>query len=240
MSTTFYQEGDVLDLTAPAAGVTAGVPTFANGLFVIPRTTAASGVAYTADVEGVHAYTKTGSQGWAEGQDIFWDATNSRFDSTPGIGPFVGFAAKTIGSGSGDTTGYVRLCCHRTGGVFHVRARVVTADINAGKTIIPGIAGRKLRLLDAFAIAYGGAVTATTTVDLLGTVTTARKLVAFGQAGLTQSTLVRAGAAAGVILADGASFTANDAGAGITVGKTGSDVATATGVDFFVTYAVDY
>jgi hypothetical protein len=116
---------------------------------------------------------------------------------------------------------------------------VTIANVNAGTTLVPGIAGCKLRLVDAFAIAYGGAVAAVTTVDLLGTITTDRKLVAFGQAALTQSTMVRAGAAGGVLLADGASFTANDAGAGLKVGITGSSATTATGIDFSLTYAID-
>ncbi len=119
-----------------------------------------------------------------------------------------------------------------------VRVRRTIAEINAGAAILPAIAGYKYQLVDAFAIAYGGAVGATTTVDLIGTVSTARKLVAFGQAALTQSALVRAGSSGGVILADGASFTQNDAGTAITVGKTGSDLTVATGVDFVLTYLV--
>jgi hypothetical protein len=85
----------------------------------------------------------------------------------------------------------------------------------------------------------GGAVSAVTTIDILGTVSTARKLVAFGQAALTQSALVRAGAAGGVLLADGASFTQNDVSTAITVLKTGTDAATATHVDIHFTYSLE-
>jgi hypothetical protein len=124
--------------------------------------------------------------------------------------------------------------------VMGVRTRFTIAQVNAGATILPAIPGHKYRLVDAYAIAVGGAAAATTSVDIIGTVSTARKLVAFLVAGLTQSTLLRAGAATnGVILADGASFTANDANTAITIGKTGSDVTTATHIDVYVAYQID-
>lgn len=124
--------------------------------------------------------------------------------------------------------------------VFQHRERVTIANINAGFTLLPAIAGKKYRLVDAFAIAVGGAVGAVTTVDILATLAGAsRKLVAFGQAALTQSTVVRAGGAGGTLLADGASFTANDAGAAITTLKTGADVTTATHVDYHLTYVIE-
>ena len=50
-----------------------------------------------------------------------------------------------------------------------LRTRVVIADVNAGATLLAAIAGYKYRLVSAFAIAYGGAVGALTTVDILGT-----------------------------------------------------------------------
>lgn len=120
-----------------------------------------------------------------------------------------------------------------------LRTRVAIADVNAGLTLLPAVPGKKYRLHDASAIAVGGAVGAVTTVDLIGTLSTARKLVAFGQAALTQSALVRAGSAGGVLLADGASFTQNDANAAITVGVTGSAATVATHIDFALTYTLE-
>ena len=76
-------------------------------------------------------------------------------------------------------------------------------------------------------------------MDILGTVTTARKLVAFGQAALTEGTLVRAGSSGGVILAAGASYTVNDANTAITIGNTGADLTTATHVDIHFTYVIE-
>ncbi len=121
-----------------------------------------------------------------------------------------------------------------------LRQRVTTAQVNAGLELIAAPAGSKIRLIDSYAIAIGGAAATVTTVDILGTQATASvKLVAYGQAALTQSTMVRAGSSGGVILADGASFVANDASTAITIGKTGSSLATATHIDVMLQYTID-
>jgi len=79
-----------------------------------------------------------------------------------------------------------------------------------------------------------------TTVDLLGTQSSSGvKLVAYAQAQLTQSTVVYDGLTGGTVLADGASYQACDANTAITAGKTGSDVTTATGVDFVIEYVIE-
>lgn len=132
-----------------------------------------------------------------------------------------------------------RLLVPTVAGIHSQRFRRTIAEINAGSDLLAAVAGYAFRLIDAYAIAYGGAVGATTTVDLVGTVSTARKLVAFGQAALTQSALVRAGSAGGVLLADGASFIVNDVNTAISVSKTGSDLTVATGVDFQLIYAIE-
>ncbi len=126
------------------------------------------------------------------------------------------------------------------GSLLSIRKRFTIAEVNAGATILPAIAGLRYRMVDASIVAVGGAAAAHTSIDILGTVSTARKLVAFLVAGTTQSTMLRAGAATnGVLLADGASFTQNDAGAAITIGKTGSDVTTATHVDISFSFVVE-
>lgn len=126
------------------------------------------------------------------------------------------------------------------GSVLNIRKRFTIAEVNAGATILPAIAGLRYRMVDAYAIAIGGAAAAVTSVDILGTVSTSRKLVSFLVAGLTQSTLLRAGAATnGVLLADGASFTQNDANTAITILKAGSDVTTATHIDIGFSFVVE-
>jgi predicted RecA/RadA family phage recombinase len=238
MARTYQQPGDVVTCIAPTGGVTSGVPVFIGQRFVIPQTTAAAGAQFEGMVEGVHALTKTDSQAWAEGQKIYWDVANAKCDVSPLVGPFIGFATEAVASTAGLTTGKVALSdCAPCTETVTIRRRLTIAEINAGSTLVPAIPGRRYRLVDALAI--GGAVAAVTTIDILGTVTTDRKLVAFGQAALTQSTVVRAGATGGVILADGASFTQNDANTALKIGKTGADITTATSVDVVVTYAAD-
>lgn len=126
------------------------------------------------------------------------------------------------------------------GEVKTIRRRCTIAEINAGVTLLAALPRVRYRMTDCFAVAVGGAAAAVTSVDVIGTVTNARKLVAFLVAGLTQSTVLRAGAATnGVVLADGASFVQNDVNTAVTVGKTGSDVTTATHVDIVFSYVAD-
>lgn len=121
-----------------------------------------------------------------------------------------------------------------------LRQRATIAQVNAGLTLLPALPGYKYKLVDAALIAVGGAVAAATTVDILATLAgSSRKLLAVAVAALTQSALVRAGAANATILADGASFTANDANTAITIGKTGSTATTATHVDVLLSYVVE-
>lgn len=121
-----------------------------------------------------------------------------------------------------------------------VRARVTAADVNAGATILPALSGYRYRMVDCVLVAIGGAASGATTVDILATLSSAsRKLVAAAVAGLTQSAVARAGAANIAVLADGASFTANDANTAITIGKTGSNLATATHIDVLLTYVIE-
>lgn len=240
MATTYVQPGEILTFTAPTGGVTSGVPVFINGRFVIPMTTALAGVAFEGMVKGVHALTKTDSQAWLEGQEIFWDLANSCATDDVAAGPSIGYAAAAVAVTAGLTTGYVDLSGRpAAGGVFNVRKRFTIAQVNAGATLLPARAGLKYRMIDAFAIAIGGAVATVTTLDILGTLSSARKLVAFAQASLAQSALLRAGGTGAAILADGASFTTNDVNTAITVGKTGTDAATATHLDVSFTYAIE-
>lgn len=241
MSTTYIQPGDVLTLPAPSGGVTAGTPVLIGGILVIPKTTAAQTVSFDGDVTGVHSGTKTASQAWTVGQAIYWNTSTSKFDSNGSTGPLVGVAVEAVGSGAGETTGKVRLGAvpYVGAGVFHIRKRFTTAEVNAGATLLAALAGVKYRMLDALAIAIGGNATTGTTVDILGTTTTEKKLVAFATAQLTQSAVVRAGATGGAVLADGASFVAQDANTALRVLKTGSDFTVMTHVDVLVSYAMD-
>ena len=126
-----------------------------------------------------------------------------------------------------------------TDSVLSTRKRFTVAEVNAGATLVAAVAGKSIRMVNCKAIAVGGAAGAVTTVDVLATLSTGRKLVAFAQANLTQSTVLTAGGTGGTVLADGASYTANDAGTAVTVGKTGSNVTTATHIDVIFDYVLE-
>jgi predicted RecA/RadA family phage recombinase len=238
MGTTFIQDGDVEEFTAPTGGVTVNIPVIIGGLFVIPQVTALVGVKFQGYVEGIHTLPRTASETWVEGDAAFWDVTNSKVSIDPTVGLPIGSIA--VAGATADTTGVVRLNgVSLAGRVFSIRKRLAVGTVNAGATLIAAIAGAAWRLVDAAAIAVGGAVTSVTTVDLKGTQSTSQKLIAFGQAALTQSALVRAGSAGGVILADGASFVACDVNTAITVGITGASITVATSVDFLVQFALE-
>lgn len=239
MASNNIQDGEVLGLTMPYA-VTSGGGVQVGSIFGVATSTYGSGDTGQVATCGVWSLAKTSAQAWTEGQKIYWDDTNKRADSDPAVGMLIGTA--TAAAVNPSSTGYVKLIGYDAGtaaGVYHIRKRFTIAEVNAGATLLPARDGFKYRLLDAAAISVGGATAAVTTVDLLATLTTSRKLVAFAQASLTQSTLLRAGASGAAILADGASFTANDENTALTVGKTGSDITTATHIDFLVSYAID-
>ena len=125
--------------------------------------------------------------------------------------------------------------------MFHLRQRVLIADINAGLTILPAVPHYRYRLHSMAMIAIGGAVTGATDVRILGTQSAASAaLMVAAIAGLTQNTKVVDGSAAGVILAGGASYDQMDINTAITVGKTGGAAATATSVDFILSYSLEH
>ncbi len=123
--------------------------------------------------------------------------------------------------------------------VYNQRFRTTIANVNTGVTLLAAIPGYKYRVIDATMISVGGAVGTCTSVDVLGTQSTSQKLLAVAIAALTQSAVVRAGAANAVVLADGASFVKNDVNTAITIGKTGGTCDTATNVDLILTYAIE-
>ncbi len=120
--------------------------------------------------------------------------------------------------------------------VYNTRHRVTIAEIDAGHTVVTVPADKGFRLVSCDAIAYGGAVTGLTTLDLLSGAT---KLVAFAQASLAQSAVLKDGGAGAAVLADGASYAVQADGQDITIGKTGGATATATGVDIILSYVLE-
>jgi hypothetical protein len=117
-----------------------------------------------------------------------------------------------------------------------LRTRATLLEVNAGLTLVAAKAGVKFRVHDVALISIGGAAAGATTVDILGTQSASGvKLLAAAVAGLTQNTLLRAGAANATILAGGVSFAANDTNTAITIGATGT-LTTSTHIDVLLTY----
>lgn len=124
--------------------------------------------------------------------------------------------------------------------VMSARYHVAIADVNAGVTLVPIVAGLKYRLVDCAMIAIGATVTTLTSVDLKGTQSASVVvLVSCAQASLVRSTVLRAGATGSTVLADGASFATCDVGTAFTLIKAGSDGAAASHIDVLLTYAVE-
>jgi len=123
-----------------------------------------------------------------------------------------------------------------TGNAYALRARVTAAEVNAGKTLVAPPAGRSLRMIDCILIAVGGNAAGATTVDI---VSGTSKLVAAAIAGLTRSSVVRAGDTSAAVLTDGASFATLASGATIGIAKTGNDLTGATHIDVLLTYAIE-
>lgn len=236
----FKATGNSVEFTAPTGGVTAGLLYFIGNLAVVASVTALVGVKFVGVIAGIFSLVKTTGTAWTEGQPLYWDIAGAKASTDPSAGPYVG--TSTAIAVSGAAVGNVKLKDQAGGnqaGVLQVRKRFTIAEVIAGDTILAAFAGRKYRMIDCTVIAIGGAAAAVTTVDVLGDLGGSRKLVAFAQAQLTQSTVLRPGITGAAVLADGASFVANDAGDPILIGQTGSDITTATHIDVIFTYALD-
>lgn len=123
-----------------------------------------------------------------------------------------------------------------SGAVLNVRTRFTIAQVNAGATLIAAVSGIKYRMVNCAFIAIGGAAAAHTTIDIVGTVSSPRKLVAYAVAQATENTYLQPGVTGAAVLAAGASFTTNDVNTAITISKTGDAVTTATHVDIIFSY----
>jgi len=125
--------------------------------------------------------------------------------------------------------------------VLNHRHRVTVSEINAGHTILAAVVDQKYRMIDFTMIAYGGSAATATAVTILATQSASSvALATVAVGGLARSAIAKPDTAThSVVLADGASFVANDEETAITVGKTGGTLATCTGVDFIITYVLE-
>lgn len=120
-----------------------------------------------------------------------------------------------------------------------LRARLSPTQLAAVTALLPALPGVRWRMSDAKMIAIGGNATTSTSINISGQVGTTKELLVVAVAALTQSALVRAGAANAVILADGASFTQQDANVAISAKSVGGTLTVATFIDIFFEYFAD-
>jgi hypothetical protein len=129
-----------------------------------------------------------------------------------------------------------------TGVALNLRVRATTAQVNAGLALLPQLAGYKYRITDLTLIAIGGNAATATSVDIVTTQggSAARPFVA-AVAALTRSAVVKPDSANVTVLADGASFVANDANTAVYISKqaAGSNLATATHIDCILSYVIE-
>jgi len=123
------------------------------------------------------------------------------------------------------------------------RQRVAAAALTTtglGFTPCPALPGVRWRLIDATLVAIGGNATTSTSINISGVVAgSAVELLAVAVAALTRSAVVRAGATNAVVLADGASFTQQDANTALTLKAIGATLTVSTFIDFFIHYVAD-
>lgn len=106
MSTKYDQKGEILTVAAPTGGVTSGTPVAIGDLVGVPVSTAAVGVDFAWQVEGVHTVPKSGSSGpvFAVGDPVYWTGSVATTDSGYAL---IGVA--TAAAGASATSVNVRL-----------------------------------------------------------------------------------------------------------------------------------
>lgn len=121
-----------------------------------------------------------------------------------------------------------------------LRVRLSPTQLAAITALVPALPGVRWRMLDAIMIAIGGNATTSTSINISGAVSgVTTELLVTAVAALTRSALVRAGAANAVILADGASFTQQDANTALSAKSVGGTLTVSTFVDILMKYVAD-
>ena len=100
----FVHPGDDLDLIAPAGGVVSGNAYVIGAFFVIASGTTAAGAMFTGRRTGVFLLPSETGVAWAQGDVLYWDATNMRLTKTAAgntaVGASEGVKASAAASGN--------------------------------------------------------------------------------------------------------------------------------------------
>jgi hypothetical protein len=126
-----------------------------------------------------------------------------------------------------------------TTAVQTLRTRVTTAQANAGIDLLPAIPGYSYQVVDMMLIAIGGNAATATSVRIRAVqATSAVSLLVALIAALTRSTIAKPNSANVSVLADGASFIANDVNTAISLDVDNDNLATATHIDVTISYVL--
>lgn len=120
------------------------------------------------------------------------------------------------------------------GKLHFAQGNATTAQVNAGLLIVEPRKGKQIQVVGGHMTALGGNAATATSVDLKDTAGTPVVAVACGVAGLTSGTQLDFDAAANVTLTTYRKPLTVDKG--LQILKTGSNLATATSVDYYVEY----
>lgn len=118
--------------------------------------------------------------------------------------------------------------------LYSISGTTTLAELNTGPYVLPGIAGRKYKIVD-FSMLFNGAFTTATAIGFYS----ANDPAAIGTvliADATDGALVTPGAAAAVIGAD--YQTLLDSGEAVVLTRTGSNAAGGTSIDWSLTYTM--
>jgi predicted RecA/RadA family phage recombinase len=243
MAHKYLESGEYFEGIAAAALVTGDVVFDRDGRpgVITAMTGVAAGQRFKAQTTGVYEMPALPAGVWAAGAVLYYDAANRRLTNVPNGRPIGRADAAKVDQA---TTAVVRMdptvSLTGVGNVKHIRARVSAADVNAGVVLVPAHPHKSFRVVDMSLISEGGAAGGANSVDIRGTQgTTGVNLLAAAVAGLTQNTLLRAGAANAAILAAGASFAPCDVNTGLTLARTGSNLTGSTHIHVLLSYAED-
>ena len=103
----YVNTGDIVEVTAPAGGVTSGAGVIAGALFGVALVSAEAGQPVNICTKGLYELPKLNTANIAAGGRVSWDAVNGRCVA-PGTG-FFPIGVATVAAGNGTTTVRVRL-----------------------------------------------------------------------------------------------------------------------------------
>jgi predicted RecA/RadA family phage recombinase len=108
MASNFNEPGHVQEFTAPAGGVTNGVPLLIGSLVVVPTVSAAVGVRFNGALSGVWTLPKAAGAPWTEGLVLYFDSAAGNFATA--ASPTARRAGGAVAAAAAaDATGSVRL-----------------------------------------------------------------------------------------------------------------------------------